>query len=100
MSAIATIDDLFESYNVEMAEVIGGKLWKPYDSATLASLARESKQTPRASRDFIRNRIGPRGKARDMKLAQHLNPDVRRAEIPKSILHPVVIVGANNEHFI
>ena len=38
MPAITTIDDRFESYNVEMAEVIGGKFWKPYDSATLASL--------------------------------------------------------------
>ena len=38
MPPIATIDDRFESYNVEMAEVIGGKFWKPYDAATLASL--------------------------------------------------------------
>jgi hypothetical protein len=38
MQAIATIDDRFESYNVEMAEVIGGKFWKPYDAASLASL--------------------------------------------------------------
>jgi hypothetical protein len=38
MPAIAAVDDRFESYNVEMAEVIGGKFWKPYDSATLASL--------------------------------------------------------------
>jgi heparanase 1 len=38
MPAIATIDDRFESYNVEMAEVIGGKFWKPYDAATLAPL--------------------------------------------------------------
>ena len=38
MLPIATIDDRFESYNVEMAEVIGGKFWKPYDAATLASL--------------------------------------------------------------
>ena len=29
MPPIATIDDRFESYNVEMAEVIGGKFWKP-----------------------------------------------------------------------
>jgi hypothetical protein len=36
--AIATINDRFESYNVEMAEVIGGKFWKPYDSGTLTSL--------------------------------------------------------------
>jgi heparanase len=38
MPAIATIDDRFESYNVEMAEVIGGKFWKPYDPGTLTSL--------------------------------------------------------------
>ena len=38
MLAIATIDNRFESYNVEMAEVIGGKFWKPYDAASLASL--------------------------------------------------------------
>ncbi len=38
MPPIATIDDRFESYNVEMAEVIGGKFWKPYDAAALASL--------------------------------------------------------------
>ena len=38
MPAMATIDDRFESYNVEMAEVIGGKFWKPYDAATLVSL--------------------------------------------------------------
>src|SRR5271154_4826354 len=37
MPAITTIDARFESYNVEMAEVIGGKFWKPYDPATLAS---------------------------------------------------------------
>ena len=27
---IATVDDRFQSYNVEMAEVIGGDFWKPY----------------------------------------------------------------------
>src|ERR1700722_19710792 len=30
LSRIATIDDRFQSYNVEMAEVIGGNFWKPY----------------------------------------------------------------------
>jgi hypothetical protein len=25
-----TIDERFQSYNVEMAEVIGGDFWKPY----------------------------------------------------------------------
>jgi heparanase len=30
LSRIATVDVRFQSYNVEMAEVIGGKFWKPY----------------------------------------------------------------------
>jgi hypothetical protein len=28
---IATVDQRYQSYNVEMAEVIGGSFWKPYD---------------------------------------------------------------------
>ena len=31
MRRIATIDERYQSYNVEMAEVIGGDFWKPYD---------------------------------------------------------------------
>jgi hypothetical protein len=31
MPRIATISDRYLSYNVEMAEVIGGSFWKPYD---------------------------------------------------------------------
>lgn len=30
MPAIATVDVRYQSYNVEMAEVVGGKFWKPY----------------------------------------------------------------------
>src|SRR6478609_9565016 len=30
MPRIATIDDRFQSYNVEMVEVTGGRFWKPY----------------------------------------------------------------------
>jgi heparanase 1 len=30
MVHIATIDPRYQSYNVEMAEVVGGKFWKPY----------------------------------------------------------------------
>ncbi len=29
---IATVDERYQSYNVEMAEVIGGNFWKPYDA--------------------------------------------------------------------
>ncbi|HEU4698425.1 MAG TPA: hypothetical protein VFS40_04555 [Gemmatimonadales bacterium] len=35
---VATVDARFLSYNVEMAEVIGGNFWKPYDAQTLAAL--------------------------------------------------------------
>jgi len=30
MRKIGTVDDRFQSYNVEMVEVIGGRFWKPY----------------------------------------------------------------------
>ena len=30
MPAIAGVDQRYQSYNVEMAEVVGGKFWKPY----------------------------------------------------------------------
>ena len=31
MPRVATVDQRYQSYNVEMAEVIGGNFWKPYD---------------------------------------------------------------------
>jgi hypothetical protein len=34
---IGTVDTRFQSYNVEMAEVIGGNFWKPYSKQTLAN---------------------------------------------------------------
>ena len=35
MERIGTVDERFESYNIEMVEVIGGRFWKPYkNSAT------------------------------------------------------------------
>ena len=38
MPRIGTVDERFQSYNVEMLEVTGGKFWKPY-----SSLAKQSK---------------------------------------------------------
>jgi heparanase len=32
MPCVASVDDRYQSYNVEMAEVIGAKFWKPYKS--------------------------------------------------------------------
>jgi heparanase len=45
LSRIATVDERFQSYNVEMAEVIGGNFWKPYG----ASPSVPSKATPASS---------------------------------------------------
>jgi hypothetical protein len=36
LKRVATVDVRFQSYNVEMAEVIGARFWKPYDQATMA----------------------------------------------------------------
>jgi Glycosyl hydrolase family 79, N-terminal domain len=32
MAAIASVDERFQSYNIEMVEVTGGRFWKPYSS--------------------------------------------------------------------
>jgi heparanase len=42
MPRIGTIDDRFQSYNIEMLEVTGGKFWKPYDGK--ADSAHQQKQ--------------------------------------------------------
>src|ERR1700726_2951056 len=42
MPAIGTVDERFQSYNIEMVEVIGGRFWKPYGSTTNESKAQES----------------------------------------------------------
>ena len=33
MARIGTVDERFESYNVEMVEVLGGRFWKPYSNS-------------------------------------------------------------------
>ena len=49
MRPIAKIDGRFLSYNVEMAEVIGGNFWKPYTLDSIAALkARASSPEPRS----------------------------------------------------
>jgi hypothetical protein len=39
MPTVGTIDERYQSYNVEMAEVIGGTFWKPYDEQSKAGPA-------------------------------------------------------------
>ena len=43
MARIGTVDERFQSYNIEMVEVIGGRFWKPYGSTTNESKAQESR---------------------------------------------------------
>jgi heparanase 1 len=37
MPSIATVDERYQSYNVEMAEVIGGNFWRPYAASNASS---------------------------------------------------------------
>ena len=39
---LGTIDERFQSYNVEMVEVTGGKFWKPYGASASAPSARDA----------------------------------------------------------
>ena len=39
---LGTIDERFQSYNVEMVEVTGGKFWKPYVASASAPSARDA----------------------------------------------------------
>jgi heparanase 1 len=37
MPKVATVDPRFQSYNIEMVEIIGGRFWKPYASKAAAT---------------------------------------------------------------
>jgi hypothetical protein len=50
MARVATVDQRYQSYNVEMAEVIGGSFWKPYDQQGEA--AHGAQQTAKESSSF------------------------------------------------
>src|ERR1700723_359688 len=55
LPAIGTVDERFQSYNIEMVEVIGGRFWKPYGSTTNESKA----QVPPPHRGFTPAGIDP-----------------------------------------
>ena len=44
MAKLGTVDQRFQSYNVEMVEVIGGRFWKPYGSK--AAMGASASSTP------------------------------------------------------
>ncbi|HEX8874572.1 MAG TPA: hypothetical protein VF780_08080 [Nitrosospira sp.] len=60
MPAMGTIDVRYQSYNVEMAEVVGGNFWKPYDrkSGRKNPAAPQSRSTTSASPDGAHFQIG------------------------------------------
>src|SRR5438270_11747081 len=46
MPAIGRVDERFQSYNVEMVEVTGGRFWKPYSNhPAAANQSQSSRQT-------------------------------------------------------
>jgi hypothetical protein len=40
MSRVGTVDERYQSYNVEMLEVTGGRFWRPYGPELEAALRR------------------------------------------------------------
>ena len=42
MPRMGSVDERFQSYNIEMVEVTGGRFWKPYDAQVDAILASQS----------------------------------------------------------
>lgn len=46
MARVGSVDERFQSYNVEMVEVTGGRFWKPYASATESAPSHPELATP------------------------------------------------------
>ena len=43
---IGTVDERFQSYNIEMVEITGGQFWKPYRSQPATGAAPSPRDTP------------------------------------------------------
>lgn len=46
MARVGSVDERFQSYNVEMVEITGGRFWKPYASVAAAAPAHPELATP------------------------------------------------------
>ncbi|MHC2336224.1 glycosyl hydrolase family 79 N-terminal domain-containing protein [Bradyrhizobium sp. USDA 4454] len=66
MPRVATIDSRFQSYNIEMVEVTGGRFWKPYADAGARANARAELYAARTPIDLHDGRL--------RKLAAALSP--------------------------
>jgi len=79
MPRVATIDERFQSYNIEMVEVTGGRFWKPYAAPADASQATAGQQPDTTQSDTDTSRFQYRPpidltNARLRKLAAALGP--------------------------
>jgi hypothetical protein len=50
VTRVGTVDDRYQSYNVEMLEVTGGRFWKPYKDITYRRPLAKLDPKPRAAR--------------------------------------------------
>ncbi|WP_245350434.1 hypothetical protein [Bradyrhizobium sp. UFLA03-84] len=57
MPRVATIDPRFQSYNIEMVEVTGGRFWKPYGAAGATADAKAERFAPRTPIDLRDDRL-------------------------------------------
>jgi heparanase len=75
MTRMGTVSDRFQSYNVEMLEVTGGRFWKPY-SSTAAAAAKTGASVPAGMDPNMYEYRAPLdlGNARLRKLAEALGP--------------------------
>ncbi len=81
MQRIGTVDERFQSFNVEMLEVTGGRFWAPYKAAKTADAAEESKMpTPAGVDPSLYRYRAPidLGNTRLRKLAAALGPSYMR----------------------
>src|SRR6185312_6901973 len=63
MTRIGSVDERYQSYNVEMIEVTGGRFWKPYgkrtEHATKAQKAPHGGNTPAGMNPDLYQQRGP-----------------------------------------
>jgi len=75
LARVGTVDERYQSFNVEMLEVTGGKFWKPY-GPELAAILKEGKPASSSASDT------PAGM--DPRLYEYLPPiDLRNARLRK-----------------
>src|ERR1700751_764574 len=74
MPAVAKVDERFQSYNVEMAEVIGGRFWAPYKKPGEASAGPSGGVDMAAAMFRQRTPLDLKGSRRLRALAKALGP--------------------------